>query len=195
MRWRRWICIALAPFFFLLSGHDTPQRKECYRGWTAAQWEREIRHWKPWAGGFSSPGGRFTFWGPKQPLWNVWLENVGIKVDWDRGDVPLLGGDPSAVPVLTELLTSRDPQARRIAAEGLEKIREKARLAVPALLRAIDDQDDEVRGQAEEALFCIDREAAERAGLEWNDLGVFRRNSNPSSPKKIPPLRVTGGIE
>jgi len=90
-------------------------------------------------------------------------------------NIPLLEGEPAAVPVLSRLLSSRDPQARIMAAEGLEKIGEKARPAVPALLSALEDEDQEVRQQVEQALFHIDRETAERAGLDWTILGLMRR--------------------
>jgi HEAT repeat protein len=110
-------------------------------------------------------------WGRKQPFWVSWLAQVGIKTKDDRHTMPLLQGETAAVPILMELLASRDPHARLMAAEGLEKVGEEARPAVPSLLRALNDEDATVREQVEQALFSIDRETAERAGLE----GLMRR--------------------
>jgi HEAT repeat protein len=90
--------------------------------------------------------------------------------------MPLLQGDPAAIPVLSDLLASRYPQARLIAAQGLEKLGEKARPVVPALLQALADEDETVLAQVEQALFRIDREAAERAGLQWTVLGLVHRD-------------------
>jgi HEAT repeat protein len=89
--------------------------------------------------------------------------------------MPLLQAETSAVPVLTEVLASRDAEARLLAAEDLEKVGEGARPAVPALLWALDDEDETVREQVGQALFRIDRQAAERAGLERTIRGLMRR--------------------
>src|SRR5262249_53218012 len=86
--------------------------------------------------------------------------------------LPLLEGDAEAVPVLIELLRSRDRQVRLIAAEGLERVGAKADAAIPALTNALSDADADVRAQAGQALYRIDRDAARRVGLEWTIWGL-----------------------
>jgi hypothetical protein len=99
----------------------------------------------------------------------------------DQGCKELAGGnafakgDPAAIPILEKLLESRVAQMRLIAAEGLEEVGEAARCSVPALLRVLDDKDETVRQQVEQALFRIDRETAERVGLQWTIMGLTRR--------------------
>jgi hypothetical protein len=176
MRRRRLACLASILLLALAWLFFTPERGERYQGLTASQWESEIQHWEPWAGGICNKTGRWTFWGRKQPAWAPWLGSIGIKVSEECCDMPLLQGDPAAIPVLSDLLASRYPQARLIAAQGLEKLGEKARPVVPALLRALADEDETVLAQVEQALFHIDREAAERAGLQWTVLGLVRRD-------------------
>jgi hypothetical protein len=176
MRRSRLIWLAFAILLALLGARLWPESGERYRGLTASQWESEIRHWEPWAQVWSNKTGQQSHWGRKQPFWASWLEQVGMKLGKDRRDMPLLQGDPTAVPVLAELLLSPNPHARLIAAEGLERIGEAARPAVPALIRALDDEDSEVRQQVEQALFRIDRSAAERMGLEWTMFGLIRHD-------------------
>jgi hypothetical protein len=164
-----------------------PEKGERYQGLTVSQWESEIQQWEPWLGMWSNHTGLKTVWGRKQPPWAPWLERIGIKTGEDRHKMPLLQGDPAAVPVLAELLASRDARARQMAAEGLEKVGAVARPAVPALLRVLDDQNVTVRQQAEQALYRIDRDTAERVGLEWTMLGLMRRDrcreGGPNTPQ------------
>jgi HEAT repeat protein len=67
--------------------------------------------------------------------------------------------------VLVELLKDSDREIRLIAAEALGKVGPKGGAAVSALFEAIRDTDAEVRREVEDALFRIDRPAAEAAGL------------------------------
>ena len=176
MRRRIITCMVLALLLGLLCVWLIPRKGERYHGLTLAQWESEICHWQPWLQVYCNKTGRWTHWGRKQSVWATWLDYIGIKVtnDW-REEMPLLKGDPAAVPILEKLLESQVTQVRLIAAEGLEKVGEPARCAVPALLRALDDKDESVRQQVEQALFRIDAAAAERAGLEWSMMGLRRR--------------------
>jgi HEAT repeat protein len=77
--------------------------------------------------------------------------------------------------VLIELLNAQDPKVRRIAVQGLRKVGAAAKPAVPVLLKALDDEDGKVRRDAEWALFRIDREAAEAAGVEVTGWGPMRK--------------------
>jgi HEAT repeats len=144
---------------------------------------REIRHWEPVIVR-SDRRGDWTLWSRREPtLLRSWF----FKTEVEDGDkkMSLLDGDPAAVPVLIELLGSRNAKARQIAAQGLEKVGDEARCAVPALLVAIDDPQEEVRRYAEQALMQIDREAGERAGLEYTMWGVHRRERRAANePEK-----------
>jgi hypothetical protein len=182
------LCAALAAWV----GYDRwfAPRSATFRGKTAAAWDAELRHWSPdieWV----SIGGRGTHWGYHAPAYEVWLAQAGFSVRSSDSDLALLAGDPDAVPVLLELLKSSSPKTRRVAAQGLGQVGSWPGLFSPesreesatALLRAIDDDDPDVRLEAEQALVRVDREAAERAGLEWLQYGVFRRSRDePSVP-------------
>jgi HEAT repeat protein len=60
-----------------------------------------------------------------------------------------------AIPGLIESLTADDPRVRRTAAEVLGKLGSVAEAAVPALRRALEDEDQEVRINASEAILSI----------------------------------------
>jgi HEAT repeats len=178
MKRARLICITLVALLVAIlvwfAPAITPTTTERYQGLTASQWESEIRRWE--VGPVILHGGTAdAFWVRHQPFWNSWLKYVGIKPGEVCHDMPLLHGDPDAVPVLAELLASHDPQARRLAAQGLEKVGEKARSTVPDLIRALDDEDQFVRQWAEQALWNIDEKAAERAAFERTMFGPWRR--------------------
>ncbi len=177
MRRNRLVCLVIVTLVGLPWIRPTTEPSERYQRFTASQWEAEIRQWKVLCHGSSNKTGVWTFWVRKQSFCIAWLRQVGFDSRNDQEDMPLLQGDPAAVPVLIQLLSSHDSQARLLAAEGLEKVGASARPAVPALLGALDDEDEVVREQVEQALFRIDREAAERAGLEWtNWWGLVRRD-------------------
>jgi hypothetical protein len=135
---------------------------------TAAKWQAEITHWEP---GFSGQviGYRMMGWVRDEPR---------TDENGDRRPMPLLEADAAAVPVLTELLASREPHARLIAVQGLEKGGEGALPAIPALIRTLDDPDEQVRRFAEQAVMSIDREAGERAGLRYGYARSITREEN-----------------
>jgi len=133
-----------------------------YRGKTVGQWEAELRGWEPRLAGVGIMSPPILWWG-KRPTWRQQLSDW-----WDsaRGSGPPprveawvlpggLGRGPEAVPVLTELLRSRDPVVRRAAAQTLGTIGEPAAAAIPALAAVLTDPDPDVRVTAEGALRCI----------------------------------------
>lgn len=168
--WLLLIIAGVLGLWFALGDRSANQ----YRGGTAVQWESEIRRWSVGVSGWSNKGGRWTFWYREPRWWEAWLAKIGAARKHDLHEMPLLAGDAGAVPVLLELLRSNDSKARLIAAEGLERIGEKAKPAVPDLIAAMEDDNEDVRAQAEQSLFYIDREAAERAGLNWTRMGLAR---------------------
>lgn len=146
--------------------HSLPEPRPSYLGRTAAAWDGEIENWEPLLSG----------WGNKTGRWTWWVRSDSLGDPGGSAKMPLLCGDPAAVPVLTELLTSRSPKTRLLAAEGLEVVGEPSRGSTPALIRLLDDPDEEVRGQAEQTLFQVDPEAAVSAGVRrtmWE--GITRR--------------------
>lgn len=60
-----------------------------------------------------------------------------------------------AVPQLAEQLEHADPRVRRLAAETLGKLGAAAQSAIPALRKALSDDDAEVRTNASEAMLAI----------------------------------------
>lgn len=71
-----------------------------------------------------------------------------------------------AVGVLIEQLSDADPRVRLAAAHGLAELRDEALAAIDALTIALDDDDQEVRLAAVEALGCMDPAETE-AALTW----------------------------
>jgi hypothetical protein len=182
MRWKLFGC---AVFLVLVAAgwaHLRPVAGERFQGLTAAQWASEIGQWRLVMWGRSNKTGIMSFWRRKRSQIATLLQELGIQTTEERFEMPLLKGDPAALPVLIELLESTDSQVRLMAAEGLEQLREKARPAIPALLHAIDDEDETVREQAEQTLYRVDREAAGKVGLEWTIMGLIRRDSKPKQP-------------
>ena len=77
-----------------------------------------------------------------------------------------MGQDIDAVvPTLTALLASKEKDARYVAADTLGKIGPAARVAIPALVEAIDDPEFDVSQAAVEAIRTIDVEIAVQLGL------------------------------
>jgi hypothetical protein len=76
-----------------------------------------------------------------------------------RVDQSLLRGDPAAVAVLGELLARPEHPSRMAAAYGLRRVGPAARAAVPRLLAAVEDEDDEVSFLAVQAMFRVDPDA------------------------------------
>jgi HEAT repeats len=174
------VLVVVGPFalWFASGGRDA----SAYRGWTAAQWESEIRRWSHATS--TSKGCLWAHWYRESTWWERWLERIGVAAgSFSRSfptQMPLLEGDAEAVPVLVELLRSKDSNVRRLAAQALQRSAEHANSAVPDLIIALDDEDRFVRIQAEQALFRIDPEAAQGAGLEWMFLGGIQRRGKSS---------------
>jgi hypothetical protein len=142
-----------------------------YGGLTVTQWDAEICNWEVAVTMISSKGGRHMYW--------VRKESEPPEGGWSDDEMPLLRGDPEAIPVLVVLLRSPNHHARLIAVQGLRRCQKQARSAIPALLKALDDPDDNVRGYAAETLFWLDREVAKEAGVECSPLGIYP----PDRPK------------
>jgi Tol biopolymer transport system component len=89
-----------------------------------------------------------------------------IRVRPATSPLPILDGDPAAVPVLTALLKDENIRIRRLAAAALGRIGPEGKAAFPALLETANrDEDAFLRGIARVALLDIDKEAAEKAGI------------------------------
>jgi hypothetical protein len=178
MRWKLFGCAIVLVLVAAGWVQLKPVAGERFQGLTAAQWASEIGQWRQVIQGWDKFG-RMSLWYRTPSQIATLLQALGIQMAEERFDMPLLKGDPAALPVLTELLESTDSQVRLMAAEGLEQLGEKARPAIPALLRAIHDEDETVREQAEQTLYCVDREAAEKTGLKWTIMGLIRRDPKP----------------
>lgn len=72
----------------------------------------------------------------------------------------------SALAPLADALKHEQPRIREYAARVLRDLGPAAKPAVPALLEAVHDHDPDVHAAAASALFKIDREAAEAAGVK-----------------------------
>ena len=160
----------------LLPWGTVPKKEAEYDGRTTSQWESEIQYWEPLLKCRGSKAMSYTLWIRREPVWTTWLGLLGIQAGHPQADLPLLGADPAAVPVLVELLASRDAQSRLIALQGLQYLGPKARAASPDVQRLLDDGDEEVGQQAELTLYHIDQETAHRIGLVYWSVGLGRRN-------------------
>lgn len=129
-----------------------------FRGLTTAQWEREVLGWEPFKPTCGVGGGGCHFV-PRRSLLTDICEWLQIPV---QSRLPLLDGDPAALPVLLELLDSPHPVARCVAVEGLSRIGEPAKFAMPRLLAAYRDHDPDVQHHAFLAVFRWDRKAARK---------------------------------
>ena len=76
------------------------------------------------------------------------------------GDIPssysLLEGDHEALPVLLMLLQSKSVKVRRVAISGLCLLGKGIPEAIPALVVAAEDPDEQVRQEAHQALVLLD---------------------------------------
>jgi hypothetical protein len=122
----------------------------------------------------------YQLWGyDRDPFYSHWtfirlpskldrfLSNIGLSSS-QAGigfEPPLQYPEPDAVPVLIELLDSREQDVRILAANGLGNIGPKARDANPALLDASMDEDPLVAQAAREAIWAINPRSA--AAKEW----------------------------
>src|SRR5205807_1766311 len=103
--------------------------------------------------------------------WEQWLSKLlPSSYPPDLGfHPPLQDGDPDAVPVLVELLRAPEVNVRILAVWGLKEVGSRARETIPALLAALNDEDEEVAHQAWWALHSIDKSVAPE--YRWDYLG------------------------
>lgn len=73
---------------------------------------------------------------------------------------------PASLPGLIAALQGESTDLREQAARTLRKMGPVAKQAVPALVKALEDDSVDVHTAVSSALFAIDREAAEKAGLQ-----------------------------
>jgi hypothetical protein len=146
--------------------HPSPGMQRTYRDRTARWWEQECRQWEVIEEyhGDCWWGEPYTKWGRQPTL------RVGAKL-------PLLAGDPAAVPVLVELLHSPYAKVRRIAVEGLGQIGPPVRASIRALNAVADDPDCNVRWWLMVALPRVDTRGPDKGGPQWDRYGnLIRRD-------------------
>jgi hypothetical protein len=135
-----------------------------FTGWSTSEWKKDIQQWTVVG---VIPGD--CHWGMPETVWS----KKPLPGELTTRDLlaiprlPLMKGEPEAMAVLLDLLVSRYPKNRLIAAQGLERIGRKAKAAVPRLVDALRDKNPAVRGAVEQALYGIDIEAGRRAGIPW----------------------------
>jgi hypothetical protein len=169
-RWQLWLgltILLLAGGFFLL-----PAVRWSVIGWASGEafyQGRPTSYWSQEAQNLNSLV--VTVGGSVERHWvhNIWmrrlsweeevLEKLKLRtMNLESNDFPLLNPDPTALPVLIELLDDPDSQVRQIAAQGLERLGPEAAPAITALRLACEEEDAKVRQQARLALWSVDRE-------------------------------------
>lgn len=93
------------------------------------------------------------------------VKAMGGELSYDRmmAAEALAAKGPGVTGVLIEALASKDRRVRRSATDGLAKLGEEAKAAVPALTKAMGDSDAWVRDGAAAALGAMKAEAAPAA--------------------------------
>ena len=136
-----------------------PGTQKTYLDRNASWWERECRQWEiiEEFHGDCWWGEPYTKWGRRPTL------RAGAEM-------PLLAGDPTAVPLLRELLHSPYAKVRRIAVEGLGLIGPPARASIPALIAAADDPDWDVRWWIMVVLPRVDPRGLGQGGPRWDQI-------------------------
>ena len=149
------------------------QREAFYRGRPTSYWRRQILDYPNDMAAYERtlpPSWRAVpAYAPASPVDEV-RKVCGVYYRYERVPFPFEGNSPAAVPLLIELLRDSDPVVRRYAADCLGDLGPAAAPAVPALLRALGDEEQggmviTVGGAAAYALQKIDPEAAARAGV------------------------------
>jgi hypothetical protein len=158
-----------------------------YRGRSTSAWQAEIANgdvWRPTCG-TGSGNGPHVRCDLAPSWWSQVSPTVGFPSKPSTEDLPLLDGDPGAIPVLLELLQASDPKVRMVAIEGFARMGDKAKPAVPALIKAMDDEDFDVGCDAAIALMRLEEEAV----LRWlhmpipaNGQVVERATANGAPP-------------
>jgi hypothetical protein len=127
-----------------------------YRGLATSEWQREIGSWD--VGSPSCGVGGYALWVWHRPsTFAKVCDFLGIPYWQNQCTLPLVEGDPEAIPVLMELFDSPDPKARRIAIEGIRRIGDPAKQAVPLLVKALEDNDFDVSCEAAITLMKWDK--------------------------------------
>jgi hypothetical protein len=140
-----------------------------YRGKPTSYWALEVQrsYVDLYDGGYftlgqpqppAPPVAQQVGWIYRQPTtWAHWLP------DWLRGgsgpsaeamltELPLVDGDDHALPVLIELLRNDDPKVRQLAAWGLGILGKRARVAMPDLVKHLQDENPKVVAAVAESL-------------------------------------------
>jgi hypothetical protein len=127
--------------------------KAKYLGRSTNNWRVELRNWEP-----AYPGQSVDGWARRAPFSEHWLSKLSARSapPINVFDVPLLSGDPMAIPVLVELLRAPERKVRLIAIHGLQLIGSRALAAVPELLKLEEAEDWEERRAARAAVGQID---------------------------------------
>jgi HEAT repeat protein len=114
----------------------------------AAAWYEPTRTVRGWAHGEPFYDGRSA---------SGWAERLASSDPKDLSEAPerLVAGKADALPVLTRLLTWRDPTVRWKAADALGKIGPPAAESAPALAERLKDPDPYVRRVAAQSLGAI----------------------------------------
>jgi hypothetical protein len=165
----RWRCVAVVGFVVLAAltlcvvamKRGRAPVGSVYRGLATSEWEREIANWDVQVPSCGNGGIRLFVWRRPSPLAKI-CAYIGIPYPRDQATLPLLEGDPNALPVLMELFESPDPKTRRIAIEGVWRIGDRARIAAPLLAKALGDPDSDVSCEAAVALMKWDEARVQR---------------------------------
>jgi len=177
MRWRSitlvfTLTLATVAVATYVMNRDRPHGS-MYGGLATSEWERELVNWDVEQPPCASGG--YNLWVSRRPSAFAKLcEDVGIPFTRQDPMLPLIAGDPNALPVLMELFKSPEPKARRIAIEGVRRVGERAEIAVPLLKAALQDSDSDVSSEAAIVLMNWDEEFVFRSLAGWDKEFVFR---------------------
>jgi hypothetical protein len=128
-----------------------------YRGHSTNAWHAELQRWHRIVACGGSGGKSFLVWSRQPAPSEAWFAALAPRLDDTDGPFgpPLLNGDRDATGVLAELLRAPESHVRLLAIEGLEQIGLGASQTVPALLAVLEDEDEDVRQRAMQALRAI----------------------------------------
>lgn len=135
--------LTMVPVLGFVNRHHLAGWWKCeasYKGKYTCEWNAEIKEWSL---------GLLPFDTAEPRVWRLKPSRAETSGVLQFPDVSLLNGDPEAIPVLLELLTSDDSNVRFFACMGLGKAGAGATAAVQALQKALKDPDPSVRDEAE----------------------------------------------
>jgi hypothetical protein len=141
------------------------RQEASYQGMPTSWWEREIRDSYLLV---DATGGPTYLADPSPSTFGRLAEIFGLSEDpLNTGAAPpLLTGNSSALPVLVELLKSKELKVRHFAVEGLANLGRKARPAGPDLLDAfLAEEDTDCKAKMDALLKRINPERRRRPGL------------------------------